>query len=128
MTNTLTIMDSFDEHYGLEEWVKDNLKIIKMKTGLDLINDTVEFIHNGLLVKNEILDQTFVIKCDKEKSDECDLGYIVVECALQEAQGVIWLANNLESDLRTAFEWFGNVLGPDFETHIIDIEVKNTNK
>jgi hypothetical protein len=121
-------MGNFDEHYGLEEWVKDNLKVIKMKTGLDLINDTVEFIHNGLFVKNEILDQGFVIKCDKEKSDEYDLGCIVVECALQEAQGVIWLANNLEPDLRIAFEWLGEALGPDFEIYLINIEVKNTTK
>lgn len=128
MTNTLTIMSNFDEHYGLEEWVKDNLKVIKMKTGLDLINDTVEFIHNGLFVKNEILDQGFIIKCDKEKSDEYDLGCIVVECALQETQGVIWLANNLESDLKRAFEWLGKSLGPDFETYLIEIEIKNTSK
>ena len=128
MTNTLTIMGNFDEHYGLEEWVRDNLKVIKMKTGIDLINDTVEFVHNGLVVKNEILDQGFVIKCDKEKSDEYDLGCIVVECALQDAQGVIWLANNLEPDLRKAFEWLGEVLGPDFEIYLIDIEIKNTIK
>ncbi len=127
MTEKLTIMANFDEHYGLEEWVRDNLGILK-QTGLELINDTVEMVHDGFVVKNEILDQTFFIKCDKEKSDEYDLGCIVVECALQEAQGVIWLANNLESDLRTAFEWFSNALGPDFEMHIIDIEVKNTSK
>ncbi len=128
MTNTLTIMGNFDEHYGLEEWVRDNLKVIKMKTGIDLINDTVEFVHNGLVVKNEILDQAFIIKCDKEKSDEYDLGCIVVECALQEAQGVIWLANNLEPDLKRAFEWLGESLGPDFEVYLIEIEIKNTSK
>ena len=128
MTNTLTIMGNFDEHYGLEEWVKDNLKVIKMKTGIDLINDTVEFIHNGLFVKNEILDQGFVIKCDKEKSDEYDLGCILLECALQEAQGVIWLANNIETDLKQAFEWWGEMMGADFEVYLIEIEVKNTSK
>ena len=127
MEQKITIMANFDEHYGLEEWVRDNLGILK-QTGLELINDTVEMIHDGFTIKNEILDQTFFVKCDKEKSDEYDLGCIVVECALQEAQGVIWLANNIESDLKKAFEWFGNAMGPDFETYLIDIEVKNTSK
>lgn len=127
MTQKITIMANFDENYGLEEWVKENLQILK-QTGLELIDDTVEMVHDGFTVKNQILDQTFFVKCDKEKSDEYDLGCIVVECALQEAQGVIWLANNLESDLRKAFEWFGNSMGTDFETYLIDIEVKNTSK
>lgn len=120
----LTIIANFDDHYGLEEWVRDNLGILK-QTGLELINDTVEMVHDGFIVKNEILDQTFFVKCDKEKSDEYDLGCIIVECALQEAQGVIWLANNLESDLKKAFKWFKNAMGPDFETYLIEIEVKN---
>jgi len=127
MTEKLTITGNFDEHYGLEEWVCDNLHLLK-QTGLELINESVQMVHDGFIVKNEIIAQTFFVKCDKEKSDEYDLGCIVVECALQEAQGVIWLANNLESDLRKAFEWFGNSMGPDFETYLIDIEVKNTSK
>lgn len=127
MTQKITIMSNFNEHYGLEEWVKENLQILK-QTGLELIDATVEMVHDGFTVKNQILDQTFFVKCDKEKSDEYDLGSIVVACALQEAHGVIWLANNLESDLRKAFKWFGNSMGPDFETYLIEIEVKNTSK
>ena len=127
MTQKLTIMANFNEHYGLEEWVRDNLEILK-QTGLELMNDTVQLVHNGFTVKNEILDQTFFVKCDKEKSDEYDLGCIVVECALQEAQGVIWLANNLEPDLKHTFEWLGESLGPDFEVYLIEIEIKNTSK
>ena len=123
----LTIIANFDDHYGLEEWVRDNLGILK-QTGLELINDTVEMVHDGFTVKNEILGQTFFVKCDKEKSDEYDLGCIVVECALQEAQGVIWLTNNLGSDLKKAFEWLGNAMGPDFEIYLIDIEVKDISK
>ena len=127
MEQKITIMANFDEHYGLEEWVRDNLGILK-QTGLELINDTVEMVHDGFTVKNEILDQTFFVKCDKEKSDEYDLGCIVVECALQEAQGVIWLANDVESDLSKAFHWWGDAMGPDFEVHLIEIEIKNTSK
>lgn len=127
MTQKITIMANFDEHYGLEEWVRDNLSLLK-QTGLELIDDTVEMVHDGFTVKNQILDQTFFVKCDKEKSDEYDLGCIVVECALQEAHGVIWLANGISGDLRRAFEWLGDSLGPDFETHLIEIEVKNTAK
>ena len=127
MTEKLTIMANFDEHYGLEEWVHDNLHLLK-QTGLELITDTVEMVHDGFTVKNEILDQTFFVKCDKEKSDEYDLGCIVVECALQEAQGVIWLANAPDGDLKRAFNWLGKSLGSDFETYLIEIEVKNTSK
>ena len=126
MTQKIIIMANFDEHYGLEEWVRDNLGILK-QTGLELINDTVEMVHDGFTVKND-LDQTFFVKCDKEKSDEYDLGCIIVECALQEAQGVIWLANAPDTDLKRAFDWLGNSLGSDFETHLIEIEVKNTKK
>ena len=120
-------MANFDEHYGLEEWVRDNLEVLK-QTGLTLINESVQMVHDGFTIKNEILDQTFFVKCDKEKSDEYDLGCIVVECALQEAQGVIWLANDPDTDLKRAFAWLGQSLGTDFETHLIDIEVKNTAK
>ena len=127
MTQKIIIMANFDEHYGLEEWVRDNLHLLK-QTGLELINDTVEMVHDGFTVKNKILDQTFFVKCDKEKSDEYDLGCIVVECALQEAQGVIWLANAPDADLKRAFHWLGQSLGTDFETHLIEIEVKNTSK
>ena len=127
MTKKLTILANFDEHYGLEEWVRDNLGILK-HTGLELIQDTVTMVHNGFIVKNEILDQTFFVKCDKEKSDEYDLGCIIVECALQETQGVIWLASAPDTDLKRAFDWLGQSLGTDFETHLIEIEVKNTSK
>ena len=127
MTKKLTIMANFDEHYGLEEWVRDNLEVLK-QTGLTLINESVQMVHDGFTVKNEILDQTFFVKCDKEKSGEYDLGCIVVECALQEAQGVIWLANDPDTDLKRAFTWLGQSLGADFETHLIEIEVKNTSK
>lgn len=127
MTKKLTIMANFDEHYGLEEWVRDNLEVLK-QTGLTLINESVQMVHDGFTVKNEILDQTFFVKCDKEKSDEYDLGCIVVECSLQEAQGVIWLANDPDTDLKRAFDWLGQSLGTDFETHLIEIEVKNTSK
>lgn len=127
MTQKITIMANFDEHYGLEEWVRDNLGLLK-QTGLELIDDTVEMVHNGFTVENEILDQTFFVKCDKEKSSEHDLGCIVEECALQDAQGIIWLANDISGDLRRAFEWLGQSLGPDFETYLIEIEVKNTSK
>jgi hypothetical protein len=127
MTKKITIMANFNEHYGLEEWVKENLQILK-QTGLELINDTVEMVHDGFTVKNEILDQTFFVKCDKEKSDEYDLGCIIVECALQEAQGAIWLANNISADLRRAFHWWGEAMGADFEIYLIEIEVKNTSK
>ncbi|MEI8129333.1 MAG: hypothetical protein WCG95_06915 [bacterium] len=115
MSNKLTIMANFNENYGLEEWVRDNLQILK-QTGLELINDTVEMVHDGFIVQNEILDQTFFVKCDKEKSSEYDLGCIVVECSLQEAHGVIWLANSPDIDLKNAFYWLGKSLGPDFET------------
>lgn len=128
MTKKLTIMGYFDEHYGLEEWVCDNLEILKKRTGLTLINDTVEMVLNGFTIKNEILDQTFFVKCDKEKSDEYDLGCIVVECALQDAHGVIWLANAPDVDLKRAFDWLDESLGSDFEAHLIEIEVKNTSK
>lgn len=127
MTQKITIMANFDEHYGLEEWVKENLQILK-QTGLELIDDTVEMVHDGFIIKNEILDQTFFVKCDKEKSDEYDLGCIMVECALQEAQGVIWFANNIEADLKQAFEWWGEMMGADFEVYLIEIEIKNTSK
>jgi len=127
MKQKITIMANFDEHYGLEEWVRDNLEVLK-QTGLTLINESVQMVHDGFTVKNEILEQTFFVKCDKEKSDEYDLGCIVVECALQEAQGVIWLANAPDIDLKRAFEWLGKSLGNDFETHLIEIEVKNTSK
>lgn len=127
MTEKITIMANFNEHYGLEEWVRDNLNLLK-QTGLKLIDDTVEMVHDGFIVKNEILDQTFFVKCDKEKSDEYDLGCIVVECALQETQGVIWLANNIEDDLKRAFKWFGDSMGADFEVYLIEIEVKNISK
>ena len=127
MTQKITIMANFDEHYGLEEWVRDNLQILK-QTGLELINDTIEMVHDGFTVKNEILDQTFFVKCDKEKSDEYDLGCIIVECALQEAQGAIWLANNISDDLRRAFNWLGETMVADFEVYLIEIEVKNISK
>lgn len=120
-------MASFNEYYGLEEWIRDNIEILK-QTGLELINSTVQMVHNGLIVKNKILDQTFFVKCDKEKSDEYDLGCIIVECALQDAQGVIWLANAPDFDLKRAFNWLGKALGSDFETYLIEIEIKNTSK
>lgn len=66
MTQKLTIM-AINEHYGLEEWVRDNLEILK-QTGLELMNDTVQLVHDGFTVKNQILDQTFFVKCDKEKA------------------------------------------------------------
>lgn len=81
MTKKLTIIGNFNEHYGLEELVCDNLQILE-QTGLNLIKDSVQMVQDGFTIKNKILDQTFFVKCDKEQSDEYDLGCIIVECAL----------------------------------------------
>lgn len=123
MTKTLTITADFNESYGLQEWVKENIEIIKDKTGLELLSETTQSVHDGFTIKTKILDQTFLIKSDIEKSTEYDLGAIVVEAALQEVQGVIWLANDLESDLEKAYNWLGEALGNDFETYLIPIKI-----
>lgn len=123
----ITINANFNKDYELKEWVKDNLQLLK-ETGLELINDTVEMIDNGFTVKNQILNQTFFVKCDKEKSSLDDLGLIIAICSQCDAQGVIWLANNISDELRWAFNWWSKSMGADFEVHLIEIEIQNTSK
>lgn len=127
MEQKITINADFNENYQLRNWVKENLQLLK-KTGLELINDTVEMVDSGFTVRNQILDQTFFIKCDKEKSSLTDLGLILAICSQCNAQGVIWLANNISDELRYAFNWWGETMGADFEIYLIDIEIKNISK
>lgn len=128
MTKKLIVNANFTENYGLEEWAQENLETIKSITGLDLIPETIIAVHGGFVVKNEILEQTFFVRCDEEKSDEYDLGCVIIECALQEPDGVIWLTNDLEDDLKQAFNWLCVSLGKDFNAHLIEIEINNTKK
>lgn len=123
----ITINADFNQDYELKEWVRDNLQLLK-ETGLELINDTVEMVDSGFIVKNQILDQTFFVKCDKEKSSLRDLGLIIAICSQCNAEGVIWLANNISDELRQAFTWWGEIMGADFELYLIEIEVKNISK
>lgn len=123
----ITINADFDKNYELKNWVKENLQLLK-ETGLELINDTVEMVDSGFTVRNQILDQTFFIKCDKEKSSLTDLGLILAICSQCNAQGVIWLANDINDELRYAFNWWGENMGTDFELYLIEIEIKNTSK
>ena len=123
----ITINADFDKNYELKNWVKENLQLLK-ETGLELINDTVEMVDSGFTVRNQILDQTFFIKCDKEKSSLTDLGLIIAICSQCNAQGVIWLANDINDELRYAFNWWGDSMGTDFGLYLIDIEIKNTSK
>jgi len=127
MEQKITINADFNENYQLRNWVKENLQLLK-ETGLELINDTVEMVDSGFTVRNQILDQTFFIKCDKEKSSLTDLGLILAICSQCNAQGVIWLANDINDELRYAFNWWGENMGADFELYLIDIEIKNTSK
>ena len=127
MMQKITINADFNKNYELKEWVRENLQLLK-ETGLELINDTVEMVDSGFTVRNQILDQTFFVKCDKEKSSLRDLGLIIAICSQCNAEGVIWLANDISEDLRRAFKWFSESLVPDFDTHLIEIEVKNTSK
>lgn len=127
MMRKITINADFDENYQLRNWVKDNLHLLK-ETGLELINDTIEMVDSGFTVRNQILDQTYFVKCDKEKSTLADLGLILAVCSQCNAQGVIWLANNINDELRYAFNWWRDMMGPDFEIYLIEIEVKNTSK
>lgn len=123
----ITINANFNKSYELKDWVKENLQLLK-ETGLELINDTVEMVDSGFTVKNQILDQTFFVKCDKEKSSLSDLGLIIAISSQCNAQGVIWLANNISDELRWAFNWWGEIMGKDFEVYLIEIEIKNTSK
>lgn len=123
----ITINADFEKNYELKNWVKENLQLLK-ETGLELINDTVEMVDSGFTVRNQILDQTFFIKCDKEKSSLTDLGLIIAICSQCDAQGVIWLANDINDELRHAFNWWGENMGADFELHLIEIEIDNTSK
>lgn len=125
MMQKITINADFNKDYELKEWVRDNLQLLK-ESGLELINDTVEMIDSGFTVRNQILDQTFFVKCDKEKSSLNDLGLIIAICSQCSAEGVIWLANNISDELRQAFTWWGDIMGRDFEVYLIEIEVKNT--
>lgn len=121
----IIINADFDESYELKDWVKENLQQLK-ETGLELINDTVEMVDSGFTVRNQILDQTFFIKCDKEKSSMSDLGLIIAICSQCNAQGVIWLANNISDELRYAFNWWKEIMGANFEAYLLEIEI-NTN-
>ena len=123
----ITINADFNEDYQLRNWVKDNLQLLK-ETGLELINDTIEMVDNGFTVRNQILDQTFFVKCDNEQSNLSDLGLILAVCSQCNAQGVILLANNISDELRYAFNWWGEITGSDFEIYLIEIEIKNTSK
>ena len=123
----ITINADFDKNYELKNWVKENLQLLK-ETGLELINDTVEMVDSGFTVRNQILGQTFFIKCDTEKSSLTDLGLILAICSQCNAQGGIWLANDINDELRYAFNWWGENMGTDFELYLIEIEIKNTSK
>lgn len=123
----ITINADFNKSYELNEWVKDNLQVLK-ETGLELINDTAEMVDSGFTVRNQILDQIFFIKCDKEKSGINDLGLIMAICSQCNAQGVIWLTNDISDELRYAFNWWGEMMGREFEIYLIEIEIKNVSK
>lgn len=125
MTERITILKPFNQGYGLEEWVKENLNLIKQKTGLKLIEESIICVHDGMLIKNEILDQTFLIKCDNRTSSEYDLGCLLVECGLQEPNGIIWIANCPHDDLKEAFKWLGKISNKDFETYFIEVETRH---
>ena len=127
MKQKIIINADFNKDYELKEWVRDNLQLLK-ETGLELINDTIEMVDSGFTVRNQILDQTFFVKCDKEKSSFEDLGLIVAICSQCNAEGAIWLANNISDELRQAFNWWGDIMGRDFEVYLIEIEIKNTSK
>lgn len=126
MTDTITVFKPLDQSYGLEEWVIENLDIICKATGLKLVKETVQGVHEGFLVKNEILDQTFFVRCDNRISSEYDLGCIITECSIVEPDGIIWLANQPHKELTSAFEWLGKQFGEEFETYLIPVKVKFT--
>ena len=117
MMRKITINADFNKDCELKEWVRDNLQLLK-ETGLELINDTVEMVDSGFTVRNQILDQIFFVKCDKEKSSLSDLGLIIAICSQCNADGVIWLANNISDELIQAFTWWGETMGTDFEVYI----------
>lgn len=126
MTDTITVLKPLDQSYGLEEWAIENLEMLSKKTGLKLLKESITAVHEGFLVKNEILDQTFFVRCDNRVSSEYDLGCILTECSLQEPNGIIWLANKPHQELLDAFNWLDKVLGKDFEMYLIPVEVKFT--
>lgn len=125
MSKKLNILANFNEDYGLHEWVKDNIQVLNKKTGLKLLPETIIDIHDGFLIKNEILEQTFFVKCDDQKSTEYDLGAILTECGAQKPEGVIWLANNPPDELKNAFNWLNQTTEKDFEMYLIEIQIIN---
>lgn len=124
MTDTITVFKTLDQSYGLEEWAIEHLEILSKVTRLKLLKESITVVHEGFLVKNEILDQTFFVRCDNRISSEYDLGCILTECSLQEPNGIIWLANKPHQELLDAFKWLGEAFNIDFETYVIPVEVK----
>lgn len=127
MNSKLTVSRNFNNDYEFKAWVINNLNILQ-QIGPDLIQDTIEIIEDGFIVKTEILDQTIFVKCDREKSRFEDLGLIISICSQCNAQGVIWVTSNINDELKYAFNWLGERMGDDFEVYLIEIEIKNTSK
>lgn len=127
MTEPIIIFKETTEPYATREWARKNIDLISDKTGLKLMPESIVSFRENLLVKNEILEQTFLIKCDERVCSEYDLGSIIVDCSLScKVEGIIWLANRANDDIIEAFEWLNDATIKDFEMYLIDVKVEIT--